>query len=53
MITEKIDPTCKWCGRARGILPLGVLLCSHCDYDHSRATVIPNEHQVKDVNPES
>lgn len=36
------------CGRSRGILR-GVLICAVCDYDHSSATVIPNENQVKDL----
>jgi hypothetical protein len=39
------------CGRRRGILPQGVLLCSLCDYEHEYATAIPNERLIKDVDP--
>lgn len=37
------------CGRRRGVLPGGVLVCSWCDY--GEASVIPNENKVKDVPP--
>lgn len=39
------------CGRNRGVLPQGVLLCSWCDYEHDYASAIPNEHLIKDVDP--
>jgi hypothetical protein len=54
------------CGRARGYLPqqgadpvliservlaAGVLICSRCDYDHDRATVIPRENAMRDLRP--
>lgn len=37
------------CGRRRGLLPGGVLVCSRCDYQDDAATVIPNENRAKDV----
>lgn len=37
------------CKKRRGLLPSGVLICSVCDFDHGKATVIPNESQIKDV----
>lgn len=40
------------CGRRRGILPGGVLVCSRCDYNHDKATTIPNEGQARDVPQE-
>lgn len=43
------DPHCKWCAQRRGALPGGVLICVACDYDHAWATVIPNEHKIRDV----
>ena len=36
------------CKRRRGLIN-GVLVCSVCDFDHDRATVIPNERLAKDV----
>lgn len=36
------------CGRRRGLIN-GVLVCSRCDYDNGKATVIPNERFAKDV----
>lgn len=36
------------CGKRRGLIN-GVIVCGICDYDHSKATVIPNEHAAKDV----
>jgi hypothetical protein len=36
------------CGKRRGLIN-GALVCSRCDYDHDRATVIPNEHAARDV----
>lgn len=41
--------TVQCCGKRRGLLPGVILLCSVCDYDHHKATVIPNEHSIKDV----
>jgi hypothetical protein len=41
--------TVECCGRRRGLAPGVVLVCSVCDYDHNHATVIPNEHSIKDV----
>lgn len=35
-------------GRRRGLIN-GALVCSVCDYDHTHATVIPNERYAKDV----
>ena len=37
------------CGKRRGVLPGGVLVCSQCDYNHDKATVIPNENRARDV----
>jgi hypothetical protein len=37
------------CGRRRGMLPQGILICSKCDYDHASVTVVPNENKIKDV----
>lgn len=37
------------CARRRGLFPGGVLVCGRCDYDHEKATVIPNENQARDV----
>lgn len=37
------------CGKRRGMLPGGVLVCGRCDFDHDAATVIPNERYVKDI----
>jgi hypothetical protein len=37
------------CKKRRGLLPGNVLVCSQCDFDHGAATVIPNEHLVKDA----
>lgn len=45
---ENTDPKCKWCGRNRGSLN-GVLICPSCDFNPT--TIIPNENQVKDVDP--
>ena len=39
------------CGRRRGLMPGGALVCSRCDFDHPKATVMPNEHAVRDVPP--
>jgi hypothetical protein len=36
------------CGRRRGNIN-GVLVCTKCDYDNAKATVIPNEKDAKDV----
>jgi hypothetical protein len=49
MMSEPFAVICRWCGRRRGILPNGVLICGRCDYDHDHATVIPNEYQIRDV----
>jgi len=38
------------CGRPRGVLK-GVYICGKCDYEHSKATVIPNESLIRDQNP--
>jgi hypothetical protein len=45
------------CGRLRGVLwvgpyPYPILVCSRCDYDHAHATIIPNEHKIRDQNQE-
>lgn len=40
------------CGTRRGLFPGEVLVCPRCDYDHSSATIIPNDVFAKDV-PES
>jgi hypothetical protein len=37
------------CKRRRGFLPGDILICSVCDYDNDKATVIPNENQARDV----
>lgn len=37
------------CGKRRGFLPGQVLVCPTCDFDHARATVIPNERRTRDV----
>lgn len=37
------------CGKRRGILPGGILICPVCDFDHDKATTIPNVSKVKDV----
>lgn len=37
------------CGRRRGMLPSGVLICSHCDQDNQSGSSIPNGHLIKDV----
>lgn len=36
------------CGRRRGLIK-GILVCSRCDHDLSKATFMPNEHLAKDV----
>lgn len=37
------------CGRRRGLLPGNILVCSRCDFDNDKATVIPNENKACDV----
>jgi len=43
------------CGRKRGVFwssveggTYPILFCNLCDWDHSHATVIPNEHKIRD-----
>lgn len=43
------DHHCTWCGKARGILPTGVLICPRCDCVAEGDHGFPNEHLVKDV----
>ena len=38
----------KCCGKRRGLIN-GILVCSQCDFDHSRATTIPNISKARDV----
>lgn len=39
------------CGVRRALLPGRVLLCPRCDFDHAKATSVPNETQARDVEP--
>lgn len=39
------------CGKRRGLIN-NTLVCGTCDFDHGRATVIPNEWAAKDVPQE-
>jgi hypothetical protein len=37
------------CGRRRGVLPGGVLVCNRCDISVADGTGLPNENKVRDV----
>ena len=36
------------CKRRRGLIG-GVLVCTVCDFDHAKGTVLPNERAAQDV----
>lgn len=40
------------CNKRRGLFPGGVLVCSTCDFDHTKATTMPNENKARDVPEE-
>jgi hypothetical protein len=39
------------CGKRRGLLPGGVLVCPACD--HAEASTVPNGHLIRGVRPDA